>query len=67
MSVNALTKLVYAGAALSMAVLVLTAAPVAANAATSNGNGHVYKFNLNSVPRYKPGGPSSARFAISPR
>ena len=54
MSVNALCKLVYASAALSMAVLVATPLPAAASSSTSNGKWHVNKFDPNSVPRYKP-------------
>ena len=54
MSVNALCKLAYAAAALSLAVLVGTPLPAAASAPTSNGKWHVTKFDPNSVPRYKP-------------
>ena len=54
MSVNALCKLAYAGVALSLAMLVATPLPAAASASTSNGKVHVYKFDPNSVPRYKP-------------
>jgi hypothetical protein len=54
MSVNAISKLVYAGAALSLAMLVATPLPAAASSTTSNGKWHVTKFDPNSVPRYKP-------------
>ena len=54
MSVNAISKLVYAAAALSLAVLIGTPLPAAASASTSNGKWHVTKFDPNSVPRYKP-------------
>ena len=54
MSVNAISKLVYAGAALSLAMLVATPLPATASASTSNGKWHVTKFDPNSVPRYKP-------------
>ncbi|TMJ69946.1 MAG: hypothetical protein E6G91_15405 [Alphaproteobacteria bacterium] len=54
LSVNAISKLVYACAALALAMLVATPLPAAASAPTSNGKWHVTKFDPNSVPRYKP-------------
>jgi hypothetical protein len=54
MSVNAISKLIYAGAALSLAMLVATPLPAAASAPTTNGKWRVTKFDPNSVPRYKP-------------
>ena len=51
MSVNAISKLVHAGATLALAMLVATPLPAAASAPTSNGKWHVTKFDPNSVPR----------------
>ena len=55
MAVNAISKLVHAGATLALAMLVATPLPAARpSAPTSNGKWHVTKFDPDSVPRYKP-------------
>jgi hypothetical protein len=54
MSVDAISKLAYVAAALSLALLMATPLPATASASTSNGKWHVTKLDPNSVPRYKP-------------
>jgi hypothetical protein len=55
MLAHPLSKLICTvGAALSLAVLMVTPSPTSASASTSNAKVHVYKIDPNAVPRYKP-------------